>query len=67
MRMWHVIGKGESTMRDDILNGRLKIKLASKLKEDKKASEELVELLHECGERIKAVEYMEEEARNNEV
>ena len=54
-------------MRDDILNGRLKIKLASKLKEDKKTSKELVELLRECRKSAKAVEYMEEEARNNEV
>jgi hypothetical protein len=32
--VWQAGIKGESTMRDDILNGRLKIKLASKLKEE---------------------------------
>jgi hypothetical protein len=63
--VWQAVRKEESTMRDDILNGRLKIKLASKLKEDKKASEELVELLRECRQHTYAVESMEEDVRGN--
>jgi hypothetical protein len=63
MCAWHIIKKGEPIMRDDILNGHLKIKLASKLKEDKKASEELVELFLERWECTRIVTGMEEDAR----
>lgn len=65
-RAWHVSGIGQSTITDDILNGRLKIKLASKLKEDKKASEELVELLRERWQCTRVVTGMEEDARGSD-
>jgi hypothetical protein len=62
--VWQAVSIEESTMRYDILNGRLKIKLAGKLKEDKKASEELAELLSERWECTRVVTGMEEDARS---
>lgn len=66
-RAWHVAAIGGSPITDDILNGRLKIKLASKLKEDKKSSEELVELLEYGRELTSAVQYWEEDVRPSEI
>jgi len=65
--VWQALRKEESTMRDDILNGCLKVKLAGKLKEDKKASEELAELLSERRECTRAVTAMEEDARFGDI
>jgi hypothetical protein len=65
--IWRIAGIGQSTITEDILNGRLKIKLASKLKEDKKASEELADLLEYGWELTRAVQYWEESVRPSEI
>lgn len=63
--VWHRVRNADDAVRDDVFNGRLKIKLADRLRQDADASRELGDLVSACKLLSWKIEGMEEDIRED--